>query len=253
MQTTELDGGPQRHRKRTSLDYMSQINPVICRTLDEIKSCQRIRYDVYCAEKGWEPVEKFPDRLERDDLDDQAVHVLVKHRATSRAVGCARVLYADSMPKGGTLPSLARSPDFRDVCAGIPGTVRMVELSRFAVPRSSDIPNGATLRDRSAGYVGLALMKGAIRAIAFDDVTHICMTTTIAVKRLLEMFGMRLNDVGIRVEHRGIRAPLYRDIAAMLAEVHETRPDVWRYVTDDGEIWPVDPDSLARERDMLLA
>ena len=42
----------------------------------ELQSCYRLRFQVYCKEKRWLPVENFPDGMEKDKYDEKAAHVM---------------------------------------------------------------------------------------------------------------------------------------------------------------------------------
>lgn len=231
------------YRSHNSRYSLPDFEIVICRTISEIKKCLNVRYNVYCLRKEWESADSFPDRLETDDFDEAAVHILLKDRRSGKAVGTARVIYADPNADHGGLPSFGWSAEFRERAEQLFPIRSTVELSRLAIARESDGP--AQLR---SSMPLLGLIKGLCRATASDDVGTVCLTTTLALKRMLESFGIRLHDVGVRIEHRGVRAPLYRDIPALLGELHQLRPEIWRYLTDDGETWPLNRAALANER-----
>jgi hypothetical protein len=67
----------------------------------------------------------------------------------------------------------------------------------------------------------------------------------------MEGFGFRFYDFGLTLRHRGTRSFLWRDWAALMTNIHDGRPDVWRYLTDDGAIWPVDRAAVQRESEAL--
>lgn len=200
----------------------------------------KIRYATYCVRKGWEAPDGFPDQLESDEFDDDAVHILLRDRHQGRPIGTARLIFGHRAATR-RLPSLGWSPEFSHHAESAFRVTRAVELSRLAIAQG---PQAATMR---GGLPLLGLIKGLCRATAFDDVNTVCMTTTLALKRMLQGFGFHLHDLGLRIEHRGTRAPLYRDIPALLYGLYTVRPEIWRYVTDNGETWPLDPAALERE------
>lgn len=65
---------------------------VLGRDLDTIRSAQRLRYEVYCREYGFEREEDCPGGLEQDDYDPLAYHCLIKHQATDTVAGCLRLI-----------------------------------------------------------------------------------------------------------------------------------------------------------------
>lgn len=220
----------------------SNYEVVVCRTLADIKQCMKIRYAIYCLRKGWEAAEDFPDQLESDEFDESAVHILLRDRHGGRAIGTARLIFAAPEEIDGNLPSLGWSAEFRDRARTMLPIARTVELSRLAIARGEQL--GGAMR---SGLPLLGLIKGLCRATAFDEVDTVCLTTTLALKRMLEGFGFHLHDLGVRIQHRGTRTPLYRDIPALLYSLYTVRPDVWRYITDNGETWPLDHAALERE------
>jgi N-acyl-L-homoserine lactone synthetase len=60
----------------------------------------RIRYEVYCLEYRFEDPALHPDHEEHDQWDDNAVHFLVRHRASGEWIGAMRLI----RPVHGQLP-----------------------------------------------------------------------------------------------------------------------------------------------------
>lgn len=95
------------------------LTPVICRTIDEIDECMRIRYGEYCLNRGWEAAHEFPDGRERDSYDERAVHILLMDNSRSKPVGTVRIIYRrPGETENAGLPSFDWSPEFRaHLCA----------------------------------------------------------------------------------------------------------------------------------------
>jgi N-acyl amino acid synthase of PEP-CTERM/exosortase system len=237
----------------TSTDFNTErYNPIVCRTLSSIRKCMEIRYEVFCLQKGWEAAEAFPDQRETDNFDEHAIHILLRDRRSGKDVGSARVVFADPAAADANLPLLRLSGEFREKAQRVLPIARTFEVSRLAISKSALSEADQTLKPGAPGvFPALALIKGVLRATAFGEFDTSCMIVALSLKRLLERAGLRFHDSGIRVQHRGIRAPIYRGIPALMAELYELRPDVWRYLTDNGSTWPLDRLALAREREAL--
>src|SRR6202453_949742 len=235
-----------------SLLHLRNFKPIICQTLAQIKTTMRLRYDVYCLRKGWEMAQAFPDRLESDEFDEHAVHILLTERQTGLAVGSARIVFADSSAPHARLPSFAIGPDFQEAVGRSLPLASTVEISRLTVLRAGGAPTAPGSHD-STGRVSLVLglLKGISQAMAASEATHACFLTSRSLKRLMEGFGFRFYDFGLTLRHRGTRSFLWRDWAALMTNIHDSRPDVWRYLTDDGAIWPVDRAAVQREDEAL--
>lgn len=91
------------------------LTPVICRTIDEIDECMRIRYGEYCLNRGWEAAHEFPDGRERDSYDERAVHILLMDNSRSKPVGTVRIIYRRARRDGECRSAFVR------LVAGIPG------------------------------------------------------------------------------------------------------------------------------------
>src|SRR5690348_1408950 len=61
-------------------------------TPDLSLEAHRLRYRIYCVEKGFENSAAFPDELERDEFDSHAAQGLLLDRLTGIAVGTARLV-----------------------------------------------------------------------------------------------------------------------------------------------------------------
>lgn len=64
----------------------------------------RLRYEVYCEDMGFENKEEFPDRMERDHFDNDAIHYLIRHRTSQKIAGCLRFILKRSHPASPLLP-----------------------------------------------------------------------------------------------------------------------------------------------------
>src|ERR1700684_376337 len=64
----------------------------------------RLRYQVYCVEKGYEP---GYDGMESDEFDSDARHVLLIHRASGEPVGTVRIVPSSPASGGRGMPMTA--------------------------------------------------------------------------------------------------------------------------------------------------
>jgi N-acyl-L-homoserine lactone synthetase len=185
----------------------------------------RLRYQVYCVEKGYEP---GYDGMESDEFDSDARHVLLIHRASGEPVGTVRIV--PSSPTSGLrgLPMTA-------VCA--PGLLRNLparttgEISRFALSKQR------RMSCRAGSMVRLGLMQGVLRLSGELGLTDWCAIMEPMLLRLLQMNAIHFAPLGPLVEHHGLRQPSYGNIARVLAQMRAQQWDVWNYVTLGGTLW----------------
>lgn len=192
-----------------------------------------VRWEVYCRELGYEPVDSFPAHGEYDDEDQRALQVVAYHRASARAVGCFRLVLAD--PRDPTAPF-----HIEKVCGGLPpeafpgtadGRLGCVELSRFCIVGShrrhdaADAPpdgvDGQRWRAEAPQRRGLPalLWLTAAAIVVRAGLDHLYALMDPRLEFLSRAMGMSFTAVGPGVQFRGVRLPYRtgrRDLQAML-------------------------------------
>lgn len=99
---------------------------------EELKAeVYKIRYGVYCEELGYESVDNFPNKMERDDFDSHSVHCLLKHKPTGSYAGCVRIV----LPHGEKISSFPWQKYESQLIYPHPEArkKRICEISRLAV------------------------------------------------------------------------------------------------------------------------
>jgi len=72
--------------------FERHFETVTADTADLLLLAQKLRYQVYCIENGYEDAGAHPDAVERDGFDSHAVHGLLRHRSTGMALGTVRLI-----------------------------------------------------------------------------------------------------------------------------------------------------------------
>jgi N-acyl-L-homoserine lactone synthetase len=197
-------------------------------TPEKREAAYRLRYQVYCTERGYESCE---GRLETDRFDDRAGHALLTQLSTGRVVGTVRLVAPASVaanPSGLDVP-------MQRVCP--PGLFRALpralgEISRFAISKE--------LRDDPAGALPLrlGLLRGIVELSANMQLTAWCAIMERSLLRLLRFSGVHFHPLGPAIEHRGLRQPSWGRIDEVLGRMWRECPAVWHYITDGGALWP---------------
>jgi N-acyl amino acid synthase of PEP-CTERM/exosortase system len=208
----------------------------------------RLRYLVYCLEKGYEDAGRFPDGLERDRYDGHAVQMLVRHRETGLAVGAVRLILPDRSAHSWSFP-------FEDLCGytvlgrrldgvGDP-PLDVGEVSRFAVSRNLlasvwepalDGWDGA-LRGRAEERCSSQLVVLGLIALLFGVSAEYGVHTwyammEAALARHLARLGIDFRQIGPAVEHRGRRQPMAARVDDLLARIEGTNPAFHRLIIE---------------------
>lgn len=180
----------------------------------------RVRYKVFCQERGFENASVFTDHQEKDQWDEHAVRFVVGDRSSNQWVGAYRLILGDR----DSFPVEALACGLPEIARDIPRH-EIAEISRFCVVKSAE--SSPTWRDRLTGMadvgfvarpqenvVNLGLIRGAIYYGLNNNINYMYMLITKAFHRLLSRIGVVFVGEGTAVEHRGQRTPYLVDVAA---------------------------------------
>ena len=206
----------------------------IADTNDLLSVAQRLRYQVYCVENGYEDPAAHPDALERDVFDSHAVHGLLMQRANGTAIGTVRLI----------LP-LRESPEDSFAIQRLSGIRSMklsriipfastAEVSRFSISRQ--FRRGADFVQNSTPLLRLGLIQSLVRMSLENGITHWCAMMEPTLLRMLAAMAIRFDPIGAPVQHRGWRQPCFCDVAEVMACVRRERPAFWDVLTMGGSL-----------------
>ena len=192
-----------------------------------------VRYQVYCQEYGYEPIERFPDRCECDNADLRSVSVVAYYRATGMPVGCYRLLFAD--PGHVDDPFHLEEVCFQRQPGSIPerGTSRMgcAEISRFCIlapvrrftrtadcqpPAGIDSARWQAEAPRRLNLAGLMWLSAAHLAVHLR-LDYILALMEPRLQIACRNLGFTFPPIGPAVDFRGQRVPYRIDRRALRA------------------------------------
>lgn len=195
----------------------------------------RLRYQVYCVERGFENAADHPDRCERDRDDGRSSHFLVLDRATGSALGTVRLI----LPRSGD-----DLPLFRLIGSGNHAGFELprrttAEVSRFAVARASrkrleEMWRRGAGRRTALPLVTFGLIEAVVTMSALGGITHIVAMMEPALLRLLRRLAIEFHPIGCLVQHHGLRQPGWAAMAQLADRVKERRHELWELATDTG-------------------
>ena len=212
----------------------------------------RLRYNVYCEERGYEDTGRFPDGLERDDYDDNSVHALVRHRLSNLVAGVVRLVFTDQSDPEKPLPieyfcgdsfyhSVLDDFDFSRT-----GTA---EVSRFAVSNRflnrigksapGHPPGQIHLQDDPGQYfphISLGLIAMLFVASAQHRISHWYAIMEPSLSRLLGRSGIEFTSIGPIVNYHGRRQPMIASVNDLLSNIYDKRYEFFRLIEDLGGV-----------------
>jgi len=198
----------------------------IARTPEQVLEAKRLRYRVYCEERGYEPGQ---DGIEQDEFDVNAHHVLVRSRITGEVFGTVRVVLSKPGQDKLGFPMQRVCEDY--VLAPLPQAAT-AEISRFALTRDrGGISPGA------AALMRLFLIQGVVKVSGELDLSHWCAIMEKTLLRLLRSTSIYFLPVGPAVEYHGLRQPAIFTLADGLERMRRESPHLWSFLTLDGALW----------------
>lgn len=172
----------------------------------------RLRYRVFCQEKGFENADRFRNQLERDRYDDHAVHFLVRDKKRRVWIAAARLVIgpADYLPI-----NRVAEIDLPDLP---PGTL-IAEFSRLLILDDYRQPNGS---GDSEPEVLLGLIRAAKEYCRKINIEHWVFLCRRSICRILSGFGIAMDQIGPACMFRGVRVPYRMNLATAFEEVPNT-------------------------------
>lgn len=221
-------------------------------TAERLRHAQRIRYDVYCREFGFEREEDCPGGLERDEYDEAAAHCLVMHRASDEPAGCIRVISPPPEDPGFQLPIeryCGHSLTHPELHPARMPREKIAEVSRLAVHtrfrrRAGEMESPAGLLSlglpdpeerRAFPLLGLALFcaGSCLMSLAGREEAFVMMDRRLA--RRLQGSGFPFVQVGEPMEYHGLRAAYHVPVQRVLDAMPEEVRGLYRFVYESLE------------------
>jgi len=215
--------------------FQSRFEVVKADTPELIRQAHAIRYQVYCSEHDFLPIENSLG-IETDEFDSHAVHTLLFHRATGAAMGTVRLI----MP-------LVNVPERSFVVQRLLGASALAELhslpvhsmaevSRFSISRQYRRLTAHPADCNSGPLMRLGLFQGLVRMSMEHGITHWCALMEPTLLRMFSAMAIRCQPLGPLVEFHGLRQPCYLDVYAMLDSLRRERPAFWEIMTNKGAL-----------------
>lgn len=222
-----------------------------------LAECQRLRYQVFCTEHSIFSGDHYAGELEQDEFDHHSVHSLLFHRATGTTVATVRLVLANPCRPEARFPletHLGRYIYADPASFHRAPRASVAEISRLAVSKQYrhrvgerqqtynvvEEPSAPDSRrgNRHHPHITLGLFKAIVQMSVANDVRFWCAAMEPTLMRLLSRFGIRFSPIGPLTEYYGLRQPCSASVHDILSGIHARRPDVWRFITDDGQLHP---------------
>jgi N-acyl amino acid synthase of PEP-CTERM/exosortase system len=237
----------REHSEDTLLRRFHQrYDTITADTAEGIRSAQKIRYQVYCVENTFLPIENL-DSIETDEFDTHSVHTLLVSRDTGDALGTVRLILplAHAFERSFAVQRVLDRHSLKAL-RSLPHH-STAEVSRFSISRQlrrhGNGTRGSSQSDAaSANACGplmrLGLFRGLVQMSMIHGITHWCAVMEPTLLRMFTAMAIRPEPLGPMVDYHGLRQPCYLDLHQMLHTLARERPAMWEVMTDAGSFVP---------------
>lgn len=207
----------------------------------------RLRYQVYCIEKGFINQSDCSLEQEVDEFDDRSAHSIIIDRNSQTVIATVRIILPD--PK-----AMEKSFPIQRVCSHpllhsqrFLHTTRSAEISRFAISKKYSRRASDRSQPRQHAYshierrapipnITLGLISGILRMSIEHGITELFAVMEPSLMRLLARFSIYFSPIGPMVDYYGMCQPCHAIIKKLSDRVHKERIDVWEIITNNGRL-----------------
>jgi N-acyl amino acid synthase of PEP-CTERM/exosortase system len=206
-------------RLRTSFKQYFEIVPAMTEELKH--EAYHIRHSVYCEDLRYE--HSRPNKLETDEYDAHALHLLIRDIRKNTFIGCTRIIRPSVEETDSFLPFEKACANTLDRSIVNPSKLprnKIAEVSRLAVVSDyrrrkgeSDSPVNVSEEDFGVGpiqrfpYIPLGLYYGTVELARINNIEILFMLIEERLANHFNKLGSKLEFIGAPVEHRGLRYP----------------------------------------------
>lgn len=211
----------------------------------------RIRHQVYCEELKYE--QERPKKLEIDEYDHHAFHLLIRSLRTKEYIGCTRIIRPNPENPDQLLPfekTCMATLDRSIVDPRKLPRLQIAEVSRLAVVasyrRRKDEKNSAIgLSDNDFGtpmqpqlhprfpYIPLGLYFGTAELARLKGINTLFVLTEERLANHLNKLGFGLQFIGKPIDHRGTRFPSMMSVRGIIEGMRSTLRPLYNTIATD--------------------
>lgn len=187
-------------------------------TKEELTEVYKLRFNIYCKERGFESEEYYPDKLETDEYDPYSVHFIAM--LDSEPVGTSRLILHN--PIGFPIEryykiNFSQIPVEKDKTA---------EISRLAISKETF----RLLRNHTT-RIFYALFSEMYFESKRMGITFFFAAMTRGLYRLLSKCSIKFLQIGTPIEYHGIRAPFFTELQYLEANIFSGNPELSRFIS----------------------
>jgi N-acyl amino acid synthase of PEP-CTERM/exosortase system len=214
---------------RWPIDDLHKLIDIVPADSPELRDCvYRLRFQVYCLERGFEDAAQYPDGREQDTDDARSMHCLLIFRPAGIVLGTVRLI----LPKYGHALPVSRMVGSRWHALDLP-VQTTAEVSRFATTKAVRrqvelcMPSSHLGALRGLPLLSLGLVQAAVMMSLSRGITHVVAMMEPALLRLLARVGVEFHAIGEPIDHHGLRQPSWAILRDVITGLQQFLPEFW--------------------------
>lgn len=242
-------------------NFHENLNAEVAVNRQQKEEAYRLRFHVYCTERGYEDQEKFPDQFEQDQYDPESIQALVRHRESSLPMGVVRLVLPSPYHPDREFPIekyFGDSFDDSTLQQFNFSRSRIAEVSRFAISKtalqqvspkhlnsriqlatssgSQHIRNSSYEPKLLIPHISLGLIAMLFVISLHEGITHWYAAMEPSLSRLLTRLGIKFTKIGPLMDYHGKRQPMIADVNALLNDIYHERNDFYQLIKKIGGV-----------------
>ncbi len=203
----------------------------------DLDDVYKLRYEVYCLERGFESPDKFYQNQEVDMYDARSVYTLLQHKKSGEFLGTARLILPDREHMNDAsfdhfpAQKLSNHSMVRD--EDIFPLDSTAEISRicYSQKKARDL----SLSPIEQKLILPGLLSGVYMLRDLHNVDHFMAVLEGRLSNKCRQLGFSPSEVGDEIEHKGIRYAVAYDCVKSADVVREKNMDLWNIITANGK------------------
>ncbi len=203
----------------------------------DLDDVYKLRYEVYCLERGFEDPSKFYQNQEVDSYDARSIYTLLQHKKSGEFIGTARLILPDRQHIDDAsfdhFPAQKLSNHSMVYDNEVFPINRTAEISRICYSQKKAKELGISAIEQKLILPGL--LSGVYMLRDLHNIDHFM---AVLEKRLINrcrQIGFTPTEVGDAIEHRGTRYTVAYDCDKCANYVKEKNAGLWNIITSNGK------------------
>jgi len=229
--------------------FAEQFELVEANTAELISMCKKLRYQIYCEERGHLSADSFV-KMEEDHYDEHSIQTLLRDKVSNEYIATVRLILSHKTEKRFHYPLEEhideKNHEAIDMINSVPKD-QTAEISRFSISKQfrkryknlthvTDKEHGPRNSRNIDALITIGLFKAITKMSVENNVTNWLAFMEPSLLRLLSRLGVSFDTHGPLLDYCGKRYPCKNTVEDVLNGIKKVKPEVWRLITDNGKV-----------------